>query len=180
MIIPMDLLHCALECLLPDLILKGMRLCYLVLTQAYRQTQSLCNYLIARYFQKKKSHQKELINISVFSFYFFEETSLNSGDFILSCTLIEMQKCECLSVLLLFLSKIYFNGKSMLQNVNVLIIYFLITFKVKERKLYLFCPRKNALIHVIYIYKTFCMPGVMLGAVVMIYFIPKLEIKQRS
>lgn len=88
-----------------------------------------------------------------------------------------MYKCECLSILLLFLNKIYLNGKSRLQNVNGLIIYFLITFKVKERKLYLFCPRKNALIHVTYIYKTFHMPDIMLGAVVMIYFIQKLEIK---
>lgn len=65
----------------------------------------------------------------------------------------------------------------MLQNVSDLIIYFLITFKVKERKPYLFCPRKNALIHVIYIFighqHARCHPD----AAVMIYFIPKLEIK---
>lgn len=66
----------------------------------------------------------------------------------------------------------------MLQNVNGLIIYFLVTFKVKERKPYLFCTRKkNVLIHVIYIYKIFSMPGIMRGAVVMIYFIQKFEIK---
>lgn len=110
-------------------------------------------------------------------FFIILRRHLNSSVFFLSCTLIEIYKWEHISTLLLFFNKINFNGKSMLQNVNGLIIYFLVTFKVKERKPYLFCPRKKALIHVIYIYRTFSIPGVMVGAVGMIYFIQKLEIK---
>lgn len=66
------------------------------------------------------------------------------------------------------------------QNVNGLIVCFLMTLKVERKKPYLFCSRKNASIHVVYIYRTFSMPGVTLGAVVMIYFIQNLETKYRS